>query len=127
MKKALRLFRDLRVADTQGEVYALVELGELARLSKDHPEAQKRLNCALKVAQREGDHLGYANACLVLGDLKRDQGNWKSCRAFLQKALERFEELEMPLGLGNVEAALGELEIAHGNVAASKYHYTRAL
>ena len=66
----------------------------------------------------------------------------------MQKALERFEELEMPLGLGNVEAALGELEIAHGNgahyllliycsvlsvceyaptVAASKYHYTRAL
>jgi CHAT domain-containing protein/Tfp pilus assembly protein PilF len=120
-KDAALLFRELaksgQTVENDGKTWAVKEAeallgsGRSLYLERNYLEAQKVIQQAADIFQREGNTLGLANTWLTLGNIDLSQSRLSQSREKLLKALANFskanDEKDAQIGEANTFLALG--------------------
>ena len=87
---------------------------DLARGRVD--SAERRLSDALDRYEQAGDRLGFANACLQLGQVELARGRLGSAERRFTGALNGYEQAADKVGFANACLQLGQVELARGRL-----------
>jgi tetratricopeptide (TPR) repeat protein len=96
-----------RLDDRPGQAGALINLGELRRLTGDYPAAAQDLEQALAIYRDLGDRHGQANALSSLGTARRGTGDYPAAVQDLEQALAIYRDLGDRHGQANALSSLG--------------------
>ena len=117
-RKALELGRKPR--DRRAEGLALKRLGRLARTRGELPEALRLYQLGYAVSDAERDLAGKVVACLGMGNVYVDQGEWEAARMWYLRGIEQLPDRATPQflhlcnALSVVERRLGNLDESEG-------------
>jgi tetratricopeptide (TPR) repeat protein len=100
---ALRAAQHL--GDRPGQANALNDLGDVRRLTEDHPGAVRDLEEALGISRDLEDRLGQAHALTSLGIVRLVTGDHAGAARDLEEALDIFRDLDDRLGQASVPDA----------------------
>jgi DNA-binding SARP family transcriptional activator/tetratricopeptide (TPR) repeat protein len=103
------------LGDRAGQAGALKNLGDLRRLTGDHPGAARAAARALALYRDLGDRIGQANALNHLGDVRALTGDYPGAVQALEEALAIFRDIGSRLGQANALDNLGALRRAAGD------------
>jgi DNA-binding SARP family transcriptional activator/tetratricopeptide (TPR) repeat protein len=105
--------------DQPGQANALLNLGEVGRLTSDHPSAARALEQARDIYRSTGDQIGEANALTYLGDVRQLADDFPGAASALEQALDisrgtgdRLAEANALTYLGMVRRLTGDYQAA---------------
>ncbi|MBU2670976.1 tetratricopeptide repeat protein [Actinoplanes bogorensis] len=103
------------------------QLGNLAYLTSDYAEAERRYQQALTIAEELGDRAGTASGYHQLGMLAQDRGDYREAERRYQQALTIKEELGDRAGTAGSYHQLGNLAYLTSDYAEAERRYQQAL
>jgi tetratricopeptide (TPR) repeat protein len=115
------------LGDQPGEANALLDLGDMQRLTGDFPAAAKALERALGIFRGLGDRLGEANTLRHLGDVHRLTCDNPAAAEALERALGIFRDLGDQAGEANALGVLGAMRYMTGDYRAAAEGLGQAL
>lgn len=134
LRDAEGVFRSLLAQPNQDPAFqtaALLNLGDIARAHQDLSSAEKFLQQALRLGERNGDKDSIARALTKLGEISRVRNDAKAASDYFARALTVFEQLgrrddaaEAHLSLGNL-AAGADAALARGHFRLAKSGFER--
>ena len=115
------------IGDSLGQANALINLGDVRRLTGDYPAAASALEQALSIYRDLGNPLGQANALTNLGAVLSRGGDYPAAASALEQALSIYRDLGNPLGQANALTNLGDVRRLTGDYPAAASALERAL
>jgi len=115
------------LADSSGQVTALLHLGRIAEQRSNYALAQETWQNAHELASQQGDIKGNAYALRELGELARIQGQPQQARQFLTEALEALNQPADQQFRAGTLRMLGNLLSDSGQPEQARTLYTDAL
>jgi tetratricopeptide (TPR) repeat protein/transcriptional regulator with XRE-family HTH domain len=100
-----------RTGDRLSQASALIDLGNLRRLTGDYPGSAKVLEQALDIYRDLGSRLGQANALNHLGNIRRTTGDYPGSAEALEQALGIYRDVGDRLGQADALNELGETRL----------------
>ena len=116
-EQALELFHLLH--DLVGESEIVNNLAIVAHLQGDTATALTNWDVARELNERMGHREGMARIQLNMGGTYSDCGQYDTAQEFLNRALDHFQEIEMPLGVCYVRLNLSYLHTKIGKLGAA--------
>jgi hypothetical protein len=107
------------------DVYAL--LTEAAVQRRDLPALQQYIPKLEELAQRDSHRLYLPIAQRAWGVVHRLTGDYAAAAAPLERALQRFGEMETGWQVGRTLFEIAELDIARSDQQAARAHFSQAL
>jgi DNA-binding SARP family transcriptional activator/tetratricopeptide (TPR) repeat protein len=101
--------------DQAGHANALVNLGDVRRLTGDYPGAIALLEQARDICRRGGDRLGHANALFYLADVNQLTGRYPDATSLLEQARGTYRDAGDRLGQANALLCLGTVRRLTGH------------
>jgi tetratricopeptide (TPR) repeat protein len=120
-QERLKLARE--AGDRQGQVSALLALGNLAFQKRDYDRAQQ----CYEAVWQAGDRRDQAAAKMQLGSLAYSQGDHARATDHLQEALQAFSELDRRQEIAGCHQQLGLVAQARRQWQAAERHYQASL
>jgi len=115
------------LGDRLGQAGALNDLGDVRRLTGDHPAADQALEQALDIYRDLGDRLGQANALSDLGVVRSATGDYPAAAQAYEQALDIYRDLGDRLGQAGALRYLGLARWATGDYPAADQALKQAL
>ena len=115
------------LGDRLGQAGALNNLGDVRRLTSDHPAAAQAHEQALDIYRDLGDRLGQANALNYLGAVRRMTGEYPAAAQAHEQALDIYRDLGDRLGQANALHNLGDVRRLTGEYPAAARAQEQAL
>lgn len=125
-EQAMRLYRDPRVANRQGEADALNQLGFVAWSQGNHDAAQEYFHAALHTFRQIGDRQGEGRLLGNLGRVIERQGNYRTAQAHYEQSLQLSRAIGDRAGEGVTLTSLGFLAFHQGDYTAAQAHFAAA-
>jgi tetratricopeptide (TPR) repeat protein/transcriptional regulator with XRE-family HTH domain len=116
-----------QIGDRPGQALALTSLGDVRRLTGDHPGAARDLQEALGIYRDLGDRPGQAGALANLGNTRRVADDSPGAVRDLQEALSIYRDLGDRPGQANVLIIRGQALLATGDYLAAVRDLQEAL
>ena len=104
-----------RLGDRPGQADALIDLGDVRRLTGDYGGAAEALHEALGIFRDVGSRLGQADALTGLGAVRRLTGDYGGAARVLEEALGIYREAGHGLGQADALMSLGRLRRMTGD------------
>jgi tetratricopeptide (TPR) repeat protein len=95
--------------------YCLINLGAIHRNFGNWNLAEKYLQDALAIAEKEDNKRHIATSLGMLGDIERNRGNWDEAEKLYRQHLEMMTELGDRSGMASCWASLGDIERNRSN------------
>ena len=92
----------------------------MLEVAGDWPGAEAAYRDALALAGEMGDVSAAAWTDSSLADLARKRGEYDDATQWLQTALERFEKLADPVGIGRVLQIMGTVAATRGDFVTAQ-------
>ena len=106
-----------RLADEEGAIWALLNVGCIELLDQHHEEALARINTAHQRSRTAGFKEGIAWTLNVLGWIALEAGQLDEAKETLQESLSRHRELGDLWRASSVTEALAALAVGRGDPA----------
>ena len=119
--------RGIRESDERLAAQTLNELGMIAYLQGDYPEARQLYGQSLEIFERLGDQSGRANSLHQLGMVAQQQGDYAEARQLYGQSLEIKERLGDQSGRANFLHQLGTIAQQQGDYAEMRQLYGQCL
>jgi tetratricopeptide (TPR) repeat protein/transcriptional regulator with XRE-family HTH domain len=116
-----------QLGDRPGQALALTSLGDVRRLTGDHPGAARDLQEALDIYRDLGDRPGQAGALANLGNTRRVADDSPGAVRDLQEALSIYRDLGDRPGQANVLIIRGQALLSTGDYPAAVRDLQEAL
>jgi len=116
-----------RLGDRPGQADALIDLGDVRRLTGDYGGAARVLEEALGIYREAGHGLGQADALMSLGRLRRMTGDYWGAAGVLEEALGIYREAGHGLGQADALISLGKVRRMKGDYGAAARALEEAL
>jgi predicted ATPase/DNA-binding SARP family transcriptional activator len=116
------LARFQRLADVQGEAFALNALGNLARSSGDFERGRELLHRSLALRQEVGDRRGIGITLGCLAVLGARSGDPAGGRAAAEQSRDWFAENDDMIGLSAAELSLANVALSAGDRVGARVH-----
>jgi tetratricopeptide (TPR) repeat protein len=131
-EEAVRLHRKAveaaeRTADRAGQAEALVNVGIIAFLRGDYPDARAALTRSLELYQEIDDPPGRAHALAQMGTFQRLTGNFEAAIDAQSQALEIYRALDDRSGQAYVLTELGTVHPMVGDYSQANRALSQAL
>ena len=120
------LARFQRLADMQGEAFALNALGNLARSSGDFERGRELLERSLALRQEVGDRRGTGITLGCLAVLGARSGDPAGGRAAAEQSRGWFAENDDMIGLSAAELSLANVALSAGDRMGARAHLQEA-
>ncbi len=115
------------LGDRLGQANALNDLGDVRRLTDDHPGATQAFEQALGLYRDLGNRLGQANVLHNRAAIRRMTGDYPAAAQDLEQALDFYRDLGDRLGQANALKDLGVARMAPGDYQAAAQDLEQAL
>jgi LuxR family transcriptional regulator, maltose regulon positive regulatory protein len=115
------------LGDQLGQANALTDLGEVRRLTGEHPAAAQALEQALGIFRDLGHRLGQASALTDLGMVRRLTGDYPAAAQAFEQALAIYRDLGDRLGQAGALGSLGLARLSMGEYPAAVHALEQAL
>ncbi len=112
---------------TRERAAVLHQLGNLAYLQGDYPEARRLYEASLRIKEQLGDRAGMAITLHQLGILAQDQGDYPEARRLYEQAAETFRDLGALREQAAVLHQLGNLAYLQGDYPEARRLYEESL
>jgi predicted ATPase len=116
------LARFQRLADVQGEAFALNALGNLARSSGDFERGRELLDRSLALRQEVGDRRGTGITLGCLAVLLARSGDPAGARTAAEQSRGWFTENDDMIGLSAAELSLANVALSAGDRVGARSH-----
>jgi tetratricopeptide (TPR) repeat protein len=116
-----------QIGDRPGQAHALIDLGDVRRLTGDYPGAARDLQEALDISRQIGSPDTEVTALNESGTLSRIRGDLGQARASHHQALDLARQLGIPLEEARALAGLGRCARAAGRTAEAGNRLRQAL
>jgi tetratricopeptide (TPR) repeat protein/transcriptional regulator with XRE-family HTH domain len=126
-RHAIAVLAARRLGDRRGQAGALTNLGDIRRLTGDHPGAARDLEEALALYRDIGDRGGEAGALTNLGIVRVLTGNYAAATAALEEALNIYRDTADRRGQAYVLTYLGRMRLTAGNYPGAAASLEEAL
>jgi tetratricopeptide (TPR) repeat protein/transcriptional regulator with XRE-family HTH domain len=113
--------------DRRGQAGALTNLGDIRRLTGDHPGAARDLDEALGIYRDVGDQGGQAGALTNLGIVRVLTGNYPAAIRCLDEAVSIYRDIGDRRGQAYVLTYLGRMRLTAGNYSQAAQDLQEAL
>jgi tetratricopeptide (TPR) repeat protein/transcriptional regulator with XRE-family HTH domain len=115
------------LGDKRGEAGALTNLGDVRRLTGDHPGAARDLVEALRIYRANGYPLGQAGALTSLGIVWQLTGDYPAAVKALEEALSIYRAADGRRGQAYTLTYLGRMRLTTGDYPAAAQDLQEAL
>jgi tetratricopeptide (TPR) repeat protein/transcriptional regulator with XRE-family HTH domain len=115
------------LGDRPGQAGALTSLGDVRRLTGDHPGAARDLQEALSIYRDTGDRLGQAGALTNLGIVRQLTGDYAAAVRDLEEALSIYRDTGYRRGQAYVLTYLGRMRLTAGDYPGAARDLEEAL
>lgn len=107
--------------------YCLIILGGIHRNFGNWDLAQKYLQDALAIAEKENNKMSIATSLGMFGDIERNRGNWDEAEKLYRQSLALRTEFCDREGMATSWALLGDIEQNRGNWDETEKLYRQSL
>ena len=101
----------------------LADLGEIARIERKFPEAERLLKAAADLHRQHDSSEGIALATLRLGAVARDRKRYGEAETLFRSALSVAESVGYAEGIALAQNGLGDVALDRGQLAQAKTFY----
>jgi tetratricopeptide (TPR) repeat protein/transcriptional regulator with XRE-family HTH domain len=116
-----------RLGDKRGQAGTLTNLGDVRRLTGDHPGAARDLEEALRIYRATGYPLGQAGALTSLGIVRQLTGDYPAAVKALEEALSIYRAADDRRGQAYTLTYLGRMRLTAGDYPAAAQDLQEAL
>lgn len=112
--------------DSLGSVHADILEGKIAHAEGKFLEASDIFSKVHQIAENSKNMSALSNACINLGNVMRDLGNYPTAYKRFQEALKICEEIGIKESIAGIQVNLGNLALSQGQLEDAFHHHQKS-